>query len=82
MQPLRKRSSWGSETAGHDEQLFERSSCLKGAAEGRELLLLDLLLLGEVGGHEEERVNDEDDPGDDAEGAEGQARVPVEGRLK
>ena len=55
---------------------------MKGAAEGRELLLLDLLLLGEVGGHEEERVNDEDDPGDYAEGAEGQARVPVEGRLK
>jgi hypothetical protein len=41
-----------------------------------------LLLLGEVGGDEEEGVDDEDDAGDDAKGAEGQARVPVEGRLK
>ncbi len=42
---------------------------------------VDLLLLGEVGGHEEEGVDDENDPGDDAEGAEGQARMPVKGGL-
>ncbi len=51
--------------------------------EGRTTLMREwLLLLGEVCCDEEECVDDEYDAGDDAEGAEGEARVPVEGGLK
>jgi hypothetical protein len=42
----------------------------------------ELLLLLNVGGHERHGVHQQHNPGDNAERAEGQSRVDIEGGLK